>query len=182
MTCRFLTIDSDWFVRAAEDALITSYKPLWNASGLGSHVPGRGRPGTRVSQWDQEFPPKQSGLFFAEDNRAFIQLGPIPLALANQRTGRAEGSIAFNLTARDAQASRKEFLDVSVVDREHAAPRSRSYHLISSHSDCNRLRLKRKSGPLRLLHGAKWSGFRCHLVIPNRHMEGVVVLQDAKFH
>ena len=58
MTCRFLIIDSDWFVRAAEDALITSYKPLWNASGFGSHVPGRGRPGTRVSQWDQEFPPK----------------------------------------------------------------------------------------------------------------------------
>ncbi len=58
MTCRFLTIDSDWFVRAAEDALITSYKPLWNASGFGSHVPGRGRPGTRLSQWDQEFPPK----------------------------------------------------------------------------------------------------------------------------
>ena len=58
MTCRFLTIESDWFVRAAEDALITSYKPLWNASGFGSHVPGRGRPGTRVSQWDQELPPK----------------------------------------------------------------------------------------------------------------------------
>ena len=58
MTCRFLTIDSDWFVRAAKDALITSYTPLWNASGFGSHVPGRGRPGTRVSQWDQEFPPK----------------------------------------------------------------------------------------------------------------------------
>ena len=58
MTCRFLTIESVWFVRAAEDALITSYKPLWNASGFGSHVPGRGRPGTRVSQWDQEFPPK----------------------------------------------------------------------------------------------------------------------------
>lgn len=58
MTCRLLIIDSDWFVRAAEDALITSYKPLWNTSGFGSHVPGRGRPGTRVSQWDQEFPPK----------------------------------------------------------------------------------------------------------------------------
>ena len=58
MTCRFLTIESDWFVRAAEDALIKSYKPLWNASGFGSHVPGRGRPGTRASQWDQEFPPR----------------------------------------------------------------------------------------------------------------------------
>ena len=28
MSCRFLTIESDWLVRAAEDALITSYKPL----------------------------------------------------------------------------------------------------------------------------------------------------------
>ena len=56
MTCRFLTIESDWFVRAAEDALISTYKPLWNASGFGSHVPGRGRPGTRVSQWDRAFP------------------------------------------------------------------------------------------------------------------------------
>jgi len=58
MTCRFLTIESDWFVRAAEDALISTYKPLWNASGFGSHVPGRGRPGTRVSQWDRAFPSK----------------------------------------------------------------------------------------------------------------------------
>lgn len=58
MTCRFLTIDSDWFVRAAEDALISTYKPLWNASGFGSHVPGRGRPGIRVSQWDKDFPPR----------------------------------------------------------------------------------------------------------------------------
>ena len=56
MTCRFLTINSDWFVRAAEDALIAGYKPIWNTSGFGSHTPGRGRPGVRVSRWDQEFP------------------------------------------------------------------------------------------------------------------------------
>jgi hypothetical protein len=56
MTCRFLTIESDWFVRAAEDALITGFNPLWNLSGFGSHVPGRGRPGTRMSRWDREFP------------------------------------------------------------------------------------------------------------------------------
>ena len=35
MTCRFLTIASDWFVRAAEDALIASYTPAWNTSGFG---------------------------------------------------------------------------------------------------------------------------------------------------
>lgn len=58
MTCRFLLIDSDWYVRAGEHALITSYKPDWNASGFGSHVPGRGRPGIRLSKWDSQFPPK----------------------------------------------------------------------------------------------------------------------------
>ena len=58
MTCRFLIIDSDWFVRAGEHALIESYDPEWNASGFGSHVPGRGRPGIRVSRWDKEFPPE----------------------------------------------------------------------------------------------------------------------------
>jgi len=58
MSCRFLTIESDWFVRAAEEALIVTYKPIWNASGFGSHVPGRGRPGIRVCKWDQEFPPR----------------------------------------------------------------------------------------------------------------------------
>jgi hypothetical protein len=58
MTCRFLTIGSDWFVRAAEDALITNYHPIWNLSGFGSHVPGRGRPGIRVSKWDKDFPSK----------------------------------------------------------------------------------------------------------------------------
>jgi hypothetical protein len=58
ITCRFLTIESNWFVRAAEDALITGYKPLWNKSGFGSHIPGIGRPGIRISRWDREFPPK----------------------------------------------------------------------------------------------------------------------------
>jgi hypothetical protein len=58
VTCRFLLIDSDWYVRAGEHALITTYKPAWNLSGFGSHVPGRGRPGIRVSKWDSQFLPK----------------------------------------------------------------------------------------------------------------------------
>ena len=58
MSCRFLTIESDWFVRAAEDALIVGYKPAWNSSGFGSHDPGAGRPGIKVSKWDTSFPPK----------------------------------------------------------------------------------------------------------------------------
>jgi len=58
MTCRFLIIDSDWFVRAGEHALIETYDPKWNNSGFGSHVPGRGRPGIKVSKWDSDFPPQ----------------------------------------------------------------------------------------------------------------------------
>jgi hypothetical protein len=58
MTCRFLIIESDWFVRAGEHALIESYNPEWNLSGFGSHVPGRGRPGIRRSRWDTDFPEK----------------------------------------------------------------------------------------------------------------------------
>ena len=58
MTCRFLVVRGDWFVRAAEDALIQNYRPAWQNSGFGSHVPGVGRPGVRSSRWDQQFPPR----------------------------------------------------------------------------------------------------------------------------
>lgn len=58
MACRFLVIESDWFVRAGEHALIETYTPEWNRSGFGSHVPGRGRPGIKRSRWDKEFPQK----------------------------------------------------------------------------------------------------------------------------
>ena len=56
MSCRYLVIRGDWFVRAAEDALIQNYNPAWQTSGFGSHVPGVGRPGVRTSRWDQEYP------------------------------------------------------------------------------------------------------------------------------
>lgn len=59
ITCRYLVIRGDWFVRAAEDALIQTYKPIWQLSGFGSHVPGIGRPGVRISRWDQDFPLKE---------------------------------------------------------------------------------------------------------------------------
>jgi hypothetical protein len=59
MKARYLTFSSEWWVFAAEFALIAHYKPEWNASGFGSKVPGKGRPGTeRVSKWDKLFPPK----------------------------------------------------------------------------------------------------------------------------
>ena len=57
MKCRYLTLVSDWWVFAAEFALIAHYKPEWNGSGYGSKVPGKGRPGTdRVSRWNEQFP------------------------------------------------------------------------------------------------------------------------------
>jgi hypothetical protein len=59
MTCRYLTFASEWWVFAAEFALITHYDPEWNGSGYGSKTPGAGRPGTaRVSAWNQQFPKK----------------------------------------------------------------------------------------------------------------------------
>lgn len=57
MKCQYLTFKSDWWVYAAELALIGYYKPEWNGSGLGSKVQGVGRPGTdRVSRFDKLFP------------------------------------------------------------------------------------------------------------------------------
>ena len=59
MRCRYLTFMSDWWVFAAEFALMAHYQPEWNDSGFGSKTPGAGRPGThRVSRWDERFPPE----------------------------------------------------------------------------------------------------------------------------
>jgi hypothetical protein len=60
MGCRYLTFASEWWVFAAEFALMSHYRPEWNDSGFGSKTPGVGRPGThRVSRWDQLFPKKE---------------------------------------------------------------------------------------------------------------------------
>jgi len=57
MKCRYLIFKSEWWVFAAELAMITHYNPEWNLSGFGSKVPGKGRPGTdRISRWDDLFP------------------------------------------------------------------------------------------------------------------------------
>ena len=57
MQCRYLTFVSEWWVFAAEFALMTHYQPEWNESGFGSKTPGIGRPGThRVSRWDENYP------------------------------------------------------------------------------------------------------------------------------
>ena len=59
MKFHYLVFESEWWVFAAEFALITHYSPEWNSSGFGSKVPGEGRPGTdRVSNWDDRFPLK----------------------------------------------------------------------------------------------------------------------------
>lgn len=58
VTVRYLTFSSEWWVFAAEFALMAHYRPEWNDSGFGSKTPGAGRPGThRISRWDQLFPP-----------------------------------------------------------------------------------------------------------------------------
>jgi hypothetical protein len=58
MECRFLTFASEWWVFAAEFALIGHYKPEWNGSGFGSKIEGGGRPGMPgyVSKWTDRFP------------------------------------------------------------------------------------------------------------------------------
>ncbi|WP_310468452.1 Eco29kI family restriction endonuclease [Sphingomonas sp.] len=59
VSCRYLVFQSDWWVVAAEVALIRHLNPPWNGSGLGSKTPGEGRPGTdRVSLFDQLFSKK----------------------------------------------------------------------------------------------------------------------------
>jgi hypothetical protein len=60
MKCRYPTFVSEWWVFAAEFALMAHFQPEWNDSGFGSKTPGVGRPGThRVSRWDQLFPKKE---------------------------------------------------------------------------------------------------------------------------
>lgn len=57
LALRYLTFNSEWWVFAAEYALIVHYNPKWNYSGFGSKTPGAGRPGTsRVSVWNEQFP------------------------------------------------------------------------------------------------------------------------------
>jgi hypothetical protein len=58
LQCRFLMITEEW-VHYAEHHLIDHYKPEWNGSGFGSHIPGAGRPGVKgPPTWDQKYPRK----------------------------------------------------------------------------------------------------------------------------
>jgi Eco29kI restriction endonuclease len=68
MTVQYLTFESEWWVFAAEYALISHYTPEWNNTGFGSKVPGAGRPGThRVSSWNELFPPLDPTVVEEED-------------------------------------------------------------------------------------------------------------------
>ena len=59
MKYRYLRFASEWWVFAAEFALMAHDRPEWNESGFGSKVPGVGRPGThRVSRWNELFQKK----------------------------------------------------------------------------------------------------------------------------
>ena len=53
---RYLTFVSEWWVFAAEFALIAHYSPSWNESGFGSKTPGKGRPGIYPNKWSEQFP------------------------------------------------------------------------------------------------------------------------------
>jgi hypothetical protein len=44
---RYLVMESNWLARACEEFMIEHYKPRWQGSGFGSHVPGAGRPGLK---------------------------------------------------------------------------------------------------------------------------------------
>ncbi|MBX3360613.1 MAG: Eco29kI family restriction endonuclease [Phycisphaeraceae bacterium] len=57
VACKYLVFESEWWVFAAEFALISHHNPKWNATGFGSKTPGKGRPGTDiVSEWDRQYP------------------------------------------------------------------------------------------------------------------------------
>lgn len=64
--CRYLVIPKEeseealWVASSAESSLIAHYKPEWQNSGFGSHVPEKGRPGIRQSSWDGRYPPRPS--------------------------------------------------------------------------------------------------------------------------
>lgn len=55
MTCRYLIIEVDWLIWAAEATLISKLTPDWNASGFGRHVQGGNR-NDGPNRWDTEFP------------------------------------------------------------------------------------------------------------------------------
>ena len=98
MQVRYLTFSSEWWVFAAEFALIVHYKPEWNYSGFGSKAEGVGRPGTdRVSNWNARYPVRllsQPNEFQATLPLVFDQAQR--LSLDNQLIERA----ALNVKAR----------------------------------------------------------------------------------
>ena len=57
---RYLVMEENWLARACEEFLITHYKPKWQGSGFGSHVPGAGRPGLKgPDQFTKWYPVKK---------------------------------------------------------------------------------------------------------------------------
>ena len=58
LACRYLTFVSEWWVFAAEFALIAHYSPEWNESGFGSKTPGKGRLGIHPNKWNELYPIK----------------------------------------------------------------------------------------------------------------------------
>lgn len=103
VSCRFLIIDSDWFVRAAEDALIASYRPVWQKSGFGSHVPGGDDPGRAQAAGMWSFQSETSGGPLRPENHCRIvqsRLVPVSCSVAVS-DGRVDDAVSHALCAYD---------------------------------------------------------------------------------
>ena len=55
--CRYLVVEDIW-IPLGESLLIAHFRPVWNQAldGFGIHTPGRGRFGSRRSDWDELHP------------------------------------------------------------------------------------------------------------------------------
>jgi len=121
MTCRYLTFASEWWVFAAEFALITEYQPEWNASGFGSKTPGVGRPGTaRVSRWNELFPNLNNQIAYGEpgfiSHPHKITVRPLRFVIVHHiRNLRKQQSIRLQYPLRLRQEWRIQIAQVPIV-------------------------------------------------------------------
>jgi hypothetical protein len=74
-SCRFLITDDLW-VQSAEALLIYHFRPLWNTvvDGFGLHNPGRGRPSSKRSSWDELHPGRSWASRLAPSSRSRDQI------------------------------------------------------------------------------------------------------------
>lgn len=57
---RYLVMEENWLARACEEFMIEHYRPAWQGSGFGSHIPGKGRPGLKgPDKFTKQYPLKK---------------------------------------------------------------------------------------------------------------------------